>query len=146
MATKMVTAMGSLRWWTDANPTGGFHRKNGFVSFCHDVELNLHLVYFKEKQNGNIFKLELPHTTTWNKPKSLKLYKESLLVGNCRLRSVQLSFGRVVSNDDVIGNDNRIHQIQLSFAIETDANGVVTKDHGKLFLLAMEKSYKGEDW
>ena len=137
----MVTAMGSLRWWTDANPTGGFHKKNGFVSFCHDLELNLHLVYFKEK-NGNIFKLELPHTTTWNKPKSLKLYKESLLVDNCRVRSVQLLFDRVVG-----GNDDRIHRIQLSFAIEMNDYGVVNRDHGKVIQSAIQKAFLGlDDW
>ena len=49
-----------------------------------------------------------------------------------------LSFGGV-------GFDDGLHLIQLSFAIQMDDYGMVNKDHGKLFLLAREKSYKGED-
>ena len=75
-----MTACGSLRWWTDANPTEGFHRKNGFVSFGFDLEESLHAVYFKEKGSDDLLKLELPPVSTWSKPKTTKLYKESLLV------------------------------------------------------------------
>ena len=35
--------------------------------------------------------------------------------------------------------------IQLSFAIETDANGVVNKDDGKVIQLAIQKAYLGLD-
>jgi hypothetical protein len=134
MAMKMVTAFGSLRWWTDANPTEGFHKKNGFVSFGFDIEESLHAVYFKEKDS--VLKLELPPVSAWINTKSMKLYKESLLVDNCRLRSVMLLFS---------GVDGGLHRIQLSFAIEVNDYGVVNKDHGKLFLLAIEKGRKGED-
>ena len=134
---KMVTAFGSLRWWTDANPTEGFHKKDGFVSFGFDLEESLHAVYFKGRDD--MLKLELPPVSAWIKTKSTKLYKESLLVDNCRLRSVMLLFSSAA------GVDGGLHRIQLSFAIEINDYGVVNKDHGKLFLLAMEKARKGED-
>ena len=124
---KMVTAFGALRWWS-AGVSTGMHKKNGHVSFCFDS--GTHYLLFQQEE-GSSFKLELPHTSIWEKPTSKKFSKVS-----CRLRSVLLSFKESVG----------LQCIQLSFAIETDANGVVTKDHGKLFLLAMEKSYKGEDW
>ena len=136
MTTKTVTAFASLRWWTDANPTEGFHKKKGFVSFSFDVDTGVHAVSFQEQQSGSgPFKLELPHVSTWEKPQVKKLFKESQVMDNCRLRSVLLSFKESVG----------LQCIQLSFAIEIDSNGVVTKDHGKLFLLAMEKARKGED-
>jgi hypothetical protein len=123
-AIKMVTAFGALRWWS-APSTTGMHKKNGSVSFCFDSDS--HYLLFHQEE-GSSFKLELPHISSWEKPTSKKFSKAS-----CSIRSVLVSF-----------KGDGIQRIQLSFAIETDANGVV-KDHGKLLLLAMEKAFKGED-
>ena len=121
-AIKMVTAFGALRWWTAGVSGGGIHKKNGSVSFCFD-SAGTHYLLFQQGE-GSSFKLELPHISSWEEPTSKKFSKVS-----CSIRSVLVSF-----------KGDGIQRIQLSFAIETDANGVV-KDHGKLLLLAMEKAF-----
>ena len=132
-AIKMVTAYGSIRWET----TGvSMHKKEGFVSFSFNVDTGVHAVSFQEHQSvSGPFKLELPHVSMWEKPQVKKLFKESQVMDNCRLRSVLLSFKESVG----------LQRIQLSFAIETDANGVVTKDHGKVIQMAMQKAFLGLD-
>ena len=130
-AIKMVTAFGALRWWTAGVSGGGVHKKNGRVSFCFDN--GTHYLLFREE--GSSFKLELPHVSTWEKPQVKKLFKESQVMDNCRLRSILLPFKESVG----------LQRIQLSFAIETDANGVVTKDHGKVIQMAMQKAFLGLD-
>ena len=130
-AIKMVTAFGALCWWSASST--GMHKKNGHVSFCFDSDNGIHYLLFQEEDSS--FKLELPHVSTWEKPQVKKLFKESQVMDNCRLRSVLLSFKESVG----------LQRIQLSFAIETDANGVVTKDHGKVIQMAMQKAFLGLD-
>ena len=56
----------------------------------------------------------------------IHMYKERVLVDNCRLRSVLLAFKH--------GCD--LHRIQLSFAILMDG-GVDPQDHSKLIYLSL---------
>ena len=132
---QMVTAFGSMRWWTAADSSGdGHHKKGGFISFFLDSNDD-YFISFEPSVGGNGFRLCLPPVSAWKEPpKSSKFYKESLLVDNCKLRSVLVSF-----------NDDDILRIQLSFAIITNTYGIVTQDHGKLIHLAMTKAFNNID-
>ena len=131
-SVKIVTAFGSMRWTTAVGRE--FHKKRGYISFVA-VEEEGHWLLFQSMDSNECYKLKLPSISKWMEPSSRKLYKESLLVDNCRLRAVLLPF-----------NESDLLQVQLCFAVETNAYGVVTQDHGKLIQLAMTRVFKGEEW
>lgn len=129
----MVTASGSMRWWTVSNPTAGFHKKHGFCSLCLNLDTGAYYVCFQQQSGGLPLKIDLPPVSFWKKPTSVKFAKET-----CKLRSVLLSFNE---------GSGALTRVQLSFPVEINIYGVVIKDHGKLIHLTMMRAYNDdEEW